>query len=515
MPDQIEFVQLEPNEDATSVRDRLSFLRGQQVLIIWPEEGTALTRRLDLVLVQREAMRRAIRLALVTHDPDIIEQAKELNISTFETIGASQRGRWKRGRSKVFTSRDDQPDDSPDAQALMPVASRVRVAPRVSASRLVRWLVVLGVLAALGGLIWVVVPGATVTIDLAEEIIEIETEIIASPLITRTNIETGMIPARNPKVELEETGSRQTSGSQNLPSIPATGVITIINNGANPLDVPAGTIVSTSGGQPVRFNTTIAVTIPPGQGVEINIAAVPESSGDVGNVEAALINTVEAEWRDSVTVINLNPTTGGETRNLPSVTQEDRDRLLASVRQQLQARALSIFEAELGPNEILITETLSIAPEGERKDWKTFSAQVGDLTDTLTLRMRAIVQVVVIDRRGGEEIVFTRMGQRVPRGRLIEVGTVEYTQGPVINVDEQNQVTYTITGRGRVAGQINATLIQEGLAGKTLDEALAYLASAVDIQPGTTPEITLSPDFTGRLPLLPVRITIRVLAGEP
>ncbi|MBC8171401.1 MAG: hypothetical protein H7X77_07000, partial [Anaerolineae bacterium] len=200
--------------------------------------------------------------------------------------------------------------------------------------------------------------------------------------------------------------------------------------------------------------------------------------------------------------------------NLPSVTQEDHDRLLASVRQQLQARALSVFEAELGPNEILITETLSIAPEGERDDWKTFSAEVGDLTDSLTLRMRAIVQVVVIDQRRGEDIVFTRMGQRVPRGRLIEVGTIEYTQGPVISVDEQNQVTYTITGRGRVAGQVNAALIQEGLVGKTPEEALAYLASAVDLEPGTTPQITLSPDFTGRLPLLPVRITIRILAGE-
>src|SRR5690606_36369972 len=106
---------------------RLSFMRGEHVLLIWPEEGTALTRKLDLVLLQREAMRRAIRMALVTHDATVIEYAQELNISTFETIGASERGRWKRGRAKVFTSRFQRPKDDPEPEDLMDVASRVRV----------------------------------------------------------------------------------------------------------------------------------------------------------------------------------------------------------------------------------------------------------------------------------------------------------------------------------------------------------------------------------------------------
>ena len=109
-----ELVQIEADEDATSVRDRLSFIRGRHVLLVWPEEGTALIRKLDLVLIQREAMRRAIRLALVTHDPQVIKHSKELNISTFETIGASERGRWKRGRSKVFTNRFQRPKNDPE-----------------------------------------------------------------------------------------------------------------------------------------------------------------------------------------------------------------------------------------------------------------------------------------------------------------------------------------------------------------------------------------------------------------
>ncbi len=50
-----EYVQLDAEDDVGTVRDRLSFIRGKRVLLIWPEEGTALPRKLDLVLVLRHA----------------------------------------------------------------------------------------------------------------------------------------------------------------------------------------------------------------------------------------------------------------------------------------------------------------------------------------------------------------------------------------------------------------------------------------------------------------------------
>ncbi len=516
MPEAIEFVQLEAGEDATSVRDRLSFYRGQQVLLIWPEEGTALTRRLDLVLVQREAMRRAIRLALVTHDVAITDHARELNISTFETIGAAQRGRWKRGRSKVFTDRDDKPLETPAPEDLMPVASRVRVKPRMPLSGLLRLLLFVAVLALIAGLAVVIVPGATVTLQLAQEELRVETTITASPQAARTDVESAIIPARVRTLELQESGSRQAGGAETLPPITATGIITVINTTTQAFDLPAGTVVRTSGGEPIRFATVTAATLPAGvdQVVEIPIEALPESAGDAGNLAAGLINAIETDWNTLVTVINLSPTSGGETRSVPMVTQDDRDRLMAAVRQQIQARALSEFEAQLAADEILMIETLGFAPESNRADWQTFSAEVGDLTETLTLDLRAIVQVTVVDRRRAEEIVFARMGQRIPRGRLIEADTLSYVMGPVSAVDDQGQVTFTMTGSGRVAGQVDAAQLLPQLAGRTPTEALTYLLSAVDIQPGTTPEISISPDLLGRLPLLPVRITIRVTQGD-
>lgn len=514
MPNKIEFVQIETEEDATSVRDRLSFLRGQQVLLIWPEEGTALTRKLDLVLIQREAMRRAIRMALVTHDPEVIENAKDLNISTFETIGASERGRWKRGRSKVFTTRFQRPKDEPEPEELMDVASRVRVQGGRAISGFFRLLILGVLLAALGAVLYFVVPGATVTVVLAEEPVSvIDWPVTADPAVSSIDIENSVIPARVQTIEIEEVGTRTTSGVLDLPDIPARGIVLFINRTTNAIQIPAGTVVATASGVPIRYQTMIDATLPGGieQQAEIPIEALPEAVGTIGNIEAGLITSVESDWRDSVNVTNVQPVSGGEDTSLSAVSQDDHDRLIAAVRQQLQNRAMDEFQP-LTPTEMAILETVRIAEE--RSDWTRFSANVGDAADTLTLTMRARVEVIVIDEKWAQQIAFAQMAKQIPRGRVIKPESIRYQLTfDRIEVDENNRVTLNISGNGQVAGETDDKMLQERLAGRSRDDALAYLNNTLDL--ATPPEILLMPDWIDRLPVLPVRITVRVLGATP
>ena len=239
MTNKPEYVQLEAGDDVASVRDRLSFIRGRQVLLIWPEEGTALTRKLDLVLIQREARRRAIRLALVTHDPEVIRNAEELSISTFETIGASERGRWKRGRTKVFIQRFHRPKDEPDPDALMDVASRVRNDRSVSQLRafVVRGSV-LGVLAltvlAVG---YIVIPGAKVSFTLAQETVSADATIIADPNVREVDVDQGIIPATTIQIEIEQAGTVPTTGTAEATDVLATGTVVFINQTTSEVNI--------------------------------------------------------------------------------------------------------------------------------------------------------------------------------------------------------------------------------------------------------------------------------------
>jgi hypothetical protein len=511
----IEFVQLEPADDAGTVRDRLAFLRGRRVVLVWPEEGTALPRKLDLVLIQRAALRENIRLALVTHDPLVLRHAAELNISAFETLKDAERRRWKRGRSRAFASRVKRPAGEADPEALMPYATRLR--PDEPQSRLRRALGVVGrlalvlvLVALVAGVALLVLPGATVTVMPASDFLRTSAIITADPALPATaiDVEQGLIPATTFRAEIVERGTVPTSGAQTLSAAPARGTVVFINRTDEAVDIPAGTLVSTSAGTPSVFQTLGDVSVPAGvdEQIEAAIEAIPESIGEAGNVEAGLINTVS--------VRNLAPTFGGETTRIYTVTEADRDAAIAVLRQQLQNRAFNELPARASASQFIIPDSIRIAEE--RSDWMTFDHAVGEQAESLTLTMRAIVAATAVDEELARQVAYARLAGEVPRGRNLLPNTVLYERGLMESLDAAGRATFTVTASGMAQAAIDEGALRDRLAGLPLDEAAAYIGRELDLQPGSTPTLRILPDWFERMPLLAPRIQIvNERAAEP
>ncbi len=516
-----EFLQLEAGEDVASIRDRLNFMRGKRVLMIWPETGTALTRKLDLVLIQREAMRLAIRLALITHDADVIRNANELNISTFETVGESERAKWKRGRSKVFTSRVQRPKDEPEPEELLPYATRVRAEGERSAlGRVFRVLTRAAIIVLLVGVLVFVavllIPSATVTLVPAQERLQVEATINADPEHQGlVDVENGVIPANTLVAQVEERGTINTTGVQDLDDTRARGTVIFINRTNGTVNVPAGQLVGTSAGTTILFETQSDITVPAGEGSQMDVAveAAIDFAGSIGNVESGMINQIVGNdaLAERIEVRNVAATVGGEDRAVNIVSADDRDRLLAVLRQQVQDRAYSEMLTRLEDTQFLIPETVRISEE--RGDWMTFDAEIGDVADTLTLSMRAVVTATAIDEQSAQQVAFARLAGQIPRGRGIRPETILYERGEVSEFNPGGRVTFTMISSSLIAEQINVGQLQQSLAGKTPDEAMQYILSEVDLAEGSAPQIALTPDWMMRMPLLPLRIQIRTQAA--
>ncbi len=510
MTDRPEYIQLEPNDDIAHLRDRLSFIRGRKVLLVWPEHGTALTRRLDIVLVQREARRRNLQLAFVTHDKDVINHARDLGISTFETIGAAEGARWRRMRPKIFTQRHHRPDTEPTHDELIEVASRVRRSERQLPpllNVLVRLVVVVVLCVVVGGTVYAVVPSATVTLILPSERIETFETITASPSQGDVDVEAGRIPATKLRVEVQTTGTIPTSGASALSDTPAIGVVTFTNQTLSPIVIRAGTQVATTGFDPVIFRTINEVNLRGGVGQRQDAAveAIPESAGERSNVPAGAISIVQGELASAVTVTNESATTGGENRQFTTVTQADRERLLTLVRVQLQSSAFEEMRQALGESQVIVIETIRIVEE--RSDWTRYSHNVGDVTPSLSLDMRAVVEAVMIDDRFTRQVMFARLSARKPAGKILLADTFTYERGAVISVDD-DEVVFEASAQMTVNATIDTTQLAERLAGKPVDEARALIMTSVPITPNTPPTFALSPESLTHLPLLPIRITV-------
>lgn len=514
--DERQFIQIEADEDATSVKDRLSFYRGERVLLVWPEEGTALTRKLDLVLIQREAIRRQIKLAFVTHDPQVVQHAKDLGISTFQTIGASERGRWKRGSRRVFTGRDRRPTLANEGETLDDITAAYRQSlftGSLTLGGIILRMMILGVVLGVAfGVFYFAIPQATIRLTPAVQPLDVSVQITVNSEEGYSNIdiENAVLPALRISVEIEETDTIATTGQQVSGQSDAKGEILLINQTESEVIIPEGVVVGTSASTPVHFRTMEEVIIPAGVGSEatVEIEPLPNSLGELGNVDANAVNVIIGDLNEQVSVINPQAIRGGGTEIRQVVTQDDRDTLNRQVNQLLQQRAYNeiIKLPQISEGQRIILETLRIVEE--RDEWTRFSALPGAYQDTLSLIKRAVVEVIVVDTTLGQQIVFARMASQIPRGRAFDPDSITYTLGDVSIVD--GVIQFDMSGSGLVIGQINEPQIKSAIANLTLTQAQTYLRENLALESGMPIEITINPPLFGRIPIWTERIIIEV-----
>jgi Baseplate J-like protein len=512
------YIQLEANEELASIRDRLSFLRGKRVLLIWPEEGTTLRRKLDLVFVQREARQRLIQLALATHDPVVVEHAADLGISTFATIDEAENSKWKRGRTKVFIQRHHKPEDEPEPQDLMPVASRVRHQRKrlhPVLYRLLQLSILVIVLAVISGTLYITMPRADVRLRLNQVLLEVDTIVIADPNALDIDVENGIIPATRVSVTVQTVQQVSTSGVQTSASARALGSVTLTNLSNVAILIPIGTRVATSTSGQVTFETTAEASVPANDSLgNVPIIAIEDYAGNIGNVAAGAINTLVSPIVDDLSVINTVPTSGGVNQTYNIVTPEDMELALDNARQYLQATAYSEMQATLSETQIIVIETINLPDEELRNDWVTFSHTMGDITDTLTLNMRAIVEALVIDDRFAQQVVFARLSLQRPPDMLLNPESFLYRRGPVIETDANGRTSLQVFGEGIASAQVNTYQLQADLTGRSLEDAQRVIAATVDITPGSQSQIEIFPEFFGQMPFLPIRINIIAESGS-
>lgn len=509
------FVQIEANEDVTSVRDRLSFVRGGRVLLIWPESGTALTRKLDLVLIQREAKRRAIQLALVTHDPDVRQHARELQMSAFMTIDAAVRRRWQRGRTRVFVHRRHKPEAAPHHDDLMPLASRLlgnrkRFPPWLRITTQILAFVILLVFSL--GLAAVIIPSATIQVRTATQTITTEVLITVDPEALDVDVENARIPATRLRTIVQTVQQVSTTGIEPGDNTLATGFVTFTNQTPNPVNIPAGTRVTLNRSNAPSFETVEASTVPGGlgQSVEVPIRADQRSAGPRGNVDAGTITLIDGPLEESLQVRNAFPTIGGDSRSFQVVTQDDRERIDGHARAQLQTLAYAEMEANLLESQTILIQTITIPDDELRSDWVSYSHPVGARSATLSLDMRAVVTALAIDDRFARQIVFAQLSATKPPDLVIEPDSFLYTRGEVRVVGSPPQITFTALGDADAVAAIRAEDLAHRLRGLSIAQAHEEIVLRTRLAEETAPQIDIRPSWWRRMPVLPFRIEVEV-----
>jgi len=491
------------DDNMAVVQARLKRASGRQAVVVVPG-GTRLFRReVDFALLRRCVAAEGVAVAVVSHDPQVRTLAQRYNFPVSRSIARAQR--------KV---------ESLDRKGRRKGAHRMR---SLSSRRLGRalhsgweeWLLLLvlilgATLVGAGGTL-VVWPRATVVLVPAAGLLEQNVDIVADPSIEVVQEEGAEIPARLIRMELKGQSQVSTLAREDAPDAKATGEVVLVNRTNGPVEIPRGTIVSTSAGTTVRFATLEKVTLPAGLGSVARVKIEALDPGPSGNVGSFLINRVaSAALALKARVANEQPTEGGSVKQVGVVTVADKERLRAMLLQQLHQEAYARLGSDLGPQEFLPVECISVLVLDE-----TYDHLLGEATDILGMTMRVRAQGIAFELSQAQKVARTMLERAVPAGHAFQPGLFHaevLKVGMVVREtssrEEPPRVQVTMKARGRTEATITPARVIPLVQGKSRLDAVAELQANLLLK--EQPVVSVEPDWWERVPWLPFRIRVIV-----
>jgi hypothetical protein len=499
-------VTLELHDDLHSVRYRLNQVARGRVALVLPWDLRFLSRPLDFILLQREAGRQQLEIAIVSPDPERRALARRCGFPAFATVQEAQ-------ESTVWRSRSPERVPPPPRHwwdeeiSLRPGPARPRPRWLGWIGLGVRFIIFLLVLAILAGSAYAIVPSAVVTLVPAGQEFTIIVPVSVSPDVEVVDHAKRIIPARRLGVYVSGYAEVETTGTMSVIRGLATGTVLFTNLLSQDYLVPAGTIVRTSStSYPLRFRTTEDVLVPALGQAQAHIESLTEG---VGGAAAFEINRVEGVAASAVRVINPEPTAGAEEAEVRVVTQADYDRVRKALIRQLFEQAAAEMQELMTPTELLLRQSLRI----EAVPKESYTRFLTEQADSVGLDMQLLVSGLAVDIANAKSVAYVNLSRRLPPG--YNLVSVDYEVGEMAEEDiGPGQFTLFVTARGYAAVGLETGVVLDIIRGQPVDIAAQKLRTQLPLS--TEPQIVLWPEWSEglkwleRVPYLTLRIKVQV-----
>jgi hypothetical protein len=498
-------IHLGRGDDMAAVLAKLRAVPQGRAVLVVPGGSRLLRREIDVARLRRWAATHGFGVALVSGDPQVRSVARRYGLPASGSIGAA------RGKARPL---------QPERARRAPSAGRQAVRTLYGARRSWEDGLLLLILVVGAGLIGVIgafflMPEATVTVMPAGMALERQVHLIANPAVELVDEEAAEIPAHVVETELKGQAQVSTLARSDAPDAKATGEVVFINRTNESVEIPAGTVVATSAGTTIKFVTTETTSLAAGMTSTARARIEALDPGPSGNVGPFLINRVaDPALTAKVRVANEQPTEGGSVKQVGVVTAAERERLRGMLLQQLHQEALARLGSALGPEEFMPVESISVVALDE-----TYDHLLGEATDFLGMTMRVHAEGIAFDLSQAQRIARAALEDEVPGGHTLQPESfhAEVVEATVIapNPDEGQ---YTVRAelvmkvRGRTEATITPGRVISLIQGRPLSEARMRLLSSLPLK--EAPQLSMEPDWWGRVPWLPFRIQVIIISGE-
>jgi hypothetical protein len=372
-------IQLERHDDAISTRDKMMWGSSQRILLVFPEQGRILSRRVDMVLLQRHAQSLGAQLALVTTSTVVRQNALDVGVLVFKSVKQAQKSAWRvpldiRRKFRRRPPKRPELNELRSRQVLpyreLPVGVRLAFF----------FIATISVLALVAFLL----PDASIVLMPAEQEQRLSLELWANPSIQSPNL-SGGIPAEVITVSVEGTETARSTGRTLIASRAAAGEVLFTSLTDRDVLVPVGTIVRTQSDPPIRFETVLSAVVKAeaDEGNMIPVRAI--LPGSVSNILAGEIVGIEGSVGSQLAVVNLTGTSGGMDQTSPSPSSKDFEEARVRLLDRLSKQAEQALYDELPAGAYLLPPSLQLDEIGYEEQ----QPAAGEPADQLKLTIRA------------------------------------------------------------------------------------------------------------------------------
>jgi hypothetical protein len=493
----VQIVYLSPEDDIHSTCDMLGWVKASRALLVWPDQGRVLARRLDLVLLKRFSLHRNLEIGLLTFDKEIRDEASEIGIPVFDSLDDLSEDGWFFGHTlQGSTGRWEGSEPEHPSIEIAPERNSGWFLELTTSKKV---FLVLGIVLSLVVIVGLSLPSAQIILSPSLEKASFDFRIdLAEADIGETTI--GLIPIQIIKLKSKGDSTTESSGLAQVPASFATGKVTFTSMSQGTIQIPVNTTIRTAAETGIRFRTTRPAILEDEIGSEVEVPIEALTPGWIGNVPANAISLVEGPLGLLVTVSNQEATSGGQVEIRNKVLQVDLDELEEKLIHTLTQEAEEEGMASQPPDRILVEGSLELLDVIHRGS----DHSPGEVADAVSLELSLEFSALSLAIKDLEVLAMIQLADHLSPDHLPVPGTYTFSaQLQPINEGLDQRWIQIVVEVDTYQG-LDVVPMKRLIRGRNPSDATELLIQRYPLS--KRPEFVIKPGWYPILPILDQRI---------
>lgn len=344
-------------------------------------------------------------------------------------------------------------------------------------------------------------PKAAVTIFVEPQILEKDAQVTADPAAKTVDEDKKIIPGEIVTTEVNGSDKASSSGKKEVGD-PAKGTVKIINNSDSSQTLSQGTTIS-SNGLKFTLDSTVNIASTSATSDSKSTATGSVTASSVGPDSNLSSGSQFTSSNSQVAIVSEGNFSGGTSKTVTVVTDEDQKKLLASLASSLRKQAKDQIQGKLQGKKIL-EEALS-----EEITKKTYSKAIGDQASEFSLNLNIKYKGTAYSEDALKSIVSKALSSQIPKDFELNLAETE-TLADVSKLEKDGKLIFLARFKAKLSPKLDLNKLKGEVRGRPASQVSKILKAQPNI---IDSEVKLSPPLPQQIapvPLLDSNIKIEV-----